>query len=1042
MGYALYGAFSNTSLNLHIFFVSLILETMNNYFKYLLVFILSGLNLRFLSQVSESLCFIENKGQISNQHYQPVGDVLFSGLSDNLNFHLRKRGISYQIFKKNPDSKKITCYRIDLSWLDNQNNLLIEKSVPLKGYTNFYLESCPNGAKEVRSYSDVTYKNVYNGIDVHFYGKNKTLKYDYIVAPKADYSQIKLQIKGAKQIIVNKKGELIIETPFGEIQEAAPLVFQDEKTIPAKWVVKNGVVSFDISNANPEKALIIDPSVRVWGTYYGGSGGDFVRHTTTDESGNIYICGQTTSTSTLIATSGAHQTILGGADDSFLVKFDSLGNRLWATYYGGSGGEQGHSCATDLNKNIFLCGVTSSSTTAAIASGGHQLTYGGASDEFLVKFDSAGFRQWGTYYGGTGNESGYASCATDLLGNIYLTGSTGTSTSTIIATTGSHQSVYAGSIDGFVTKFDASGSRLWSTYYGGPGGESIYSCKTDGAGNIIFGGYTDTNTGTGIATTGSHQSTYGGGGFDAFLVKLNSSGVRQWGTYYGSNTVETGYSCAVDLYNNIYLLGTCQNSTGTIVATPGSHQSIYGGGTYDTYLAKFNSSGIRQWATFYGGISDEYAEECTTDIFGNVFICGYTPTATGTIIATANGYQPSYAGGGADGFLVKFDATGTRKSGTYYGGTGVENAFCCAADKAHNIYMCGVSTTTNNVLASPGSFQQSPSGAQEGFLVRFHDCSSPPVPMNITASTALNICAGNSTTLNVQGFGTISWYASVSSTTAINTGSVYTTPTLSPGTYTYYAEAQTCTLSPTRSAITITVNPLPVLTASSSSVCSGSTGCLFSSGANTYTWTGPCAFTSTQQSPCFTFSSACLCTFSVNGTDANGCSNSATVCISANPNPTVTVFTSNTLICLGQTATLSSTGAMTYTWNTSATGSVTVVSPSTTTTYTVLGTDVNGCSSGASILQQVSLCTSLETLTTPTKFKIYPNPFDQHVTIELNEVSANSEMEIRNLLGQVIQKHTLNQRITFIDTDRLLSGIYILKIKSEDNSLSIKLLKN
>ena len=130
--------------------------------------------------------------------------------------------------------------------------------------------------------------------------------------------------------------------------------------------------------------LIIDPVVRQWGTYYGGTGDDRGNSCAIDASGNIYLAGWTSST-TGIATTGAHQTTFGGFNDAFLVKFNSSGVRQWGTYYGGTGWEEGWSCATDSSGNIYLAGQTGS-TSGIATTGAHQTTFGGNYDAFLVKF--------------------------------------------------------------------------------------------------------------------------------------------------------------------------------------------------------------------------------------------------------------------------------------------------------------------------------------------------------------------------------------------------------------------------------------------------------------------------------------------------------------------------------------------------------------------------------------------------------------------------------------------------------------------------------
>jgi hypothetical protein len=165
-------------------------------------------------------------------------------------------------------------------------------------------------------------------------------------------------------------------------------------------------------------------------------------------------------------------------------------------------------------------------------------------------------------------------------------------------------------------------------------------------------GYTESSV-TAIATLGSHQSTFGGGDYDAFLVKFNSSGVRQWSTYYGGSGEDDSYSCATDASGNVYMTGETSSSVSAI-ATVGSHQSSYGGGSKDAFLVKFNSIGVRQWGTYYGSIGYDIGLSCATDATGNVYMLGGT-SSTLTAISTISSHQSTFGGGGYDAFLVKFN---------------------------------------------------------------------------------------------------------------------------------------------------------------------------------------------------------------------------------------------------------------------------------------------------------------------------------------------------------------------------------------------------
>ena len=242
-----------------------------------------------------TLRFQENKGQIADQNFSARPDILFSGCDGNLVFHLMKDGVQYQITKIKSLAKankisgasllaarkfefpdEVLMNRIELKWLNCSPHANVLKGPVFQGFDNYYMESCSNGALEVKSYQSITYQNIYKGIDLIWYEKNGHLKYDYILAPGADYHQIEIEVKGTETIHINEFGQLILKTAIGEIIEEAPLVVQEGKVLKASWHIKGHVLSFWIKDLNPLKACTIDPLIRLWGTYYGGNGYDWV----------------------------------------------------------------------------------------------------------------------------------------------------------------------------------------------------------------------------------------------------------------------------------------------------------------------------------------------------------------------------------------------------------------------------------------------------------------------------------------------------------------------------------------------------------------------------------------------------------------------------------------------------------------------------------------------------------------------------------------------------------------------------------------------
>lgn len=324
---------------------------------------------------------------------------------------------------------------------------------------------------------------------------------------------------------------------------------------------------------------------RLWATYYGGA--EYEDGGSVSSDGQMVYLAGTTLSEHGIATPGSHQETKNVAQDAFLVKFSSTGERLWGTYYGGNGTEfYKGSISNDKLGNIYLAGTTASTDGIATV-GSHQETNGGWWDAFLVKFDSAGNRQWGTYYGGIGQEvlglEGSGLAVDDSFA-IYMTGSTGSDSA--ISTPGSFQSDKAGGEDGFLVKFNAQGERQWATYYGGQENDAGQAVAVKGTAGVFL--YGNTFSLTGIASQNAYQATFGGpssGGYgDAFITEFNSDGNRTYGSYFGGITWDYAFSCSHhDGY--LYICGSTANAVG--IATPGSHLDIFPAGGMAPYLARF-----------------------------------------------------------------------------------------------------------------------------------------------------------------------------------------------------------------------------------------------------------------------------------------------------------------------------------------------------------------------------------------------------------------------------------------------------------------------
>ena len=213
-----------------------------------------------------------------------------------------------------------------------------------------------------------------------------------------------------------------------------------------------------------------------------------------------------------------------------------------------------------------------------------------------------------------------------------------------------------------------------------------------------------------------------------------------------------------------------------------------------------------------------------------------------------------------------------------------------------------------------------------------------PSPVVTATSSAASVCAGGSVTLTGGGASTYTWDNNVID--AISFVPIATTTYMVTGT-----DANGCVNTATT---TVTVNPLPVVTANSSSasVCTGGSVILTGGGASTYTWNN-------NVIDAISFVPTATTTYMVTGTDANGCVNTATTTVTVNPLPVVTAASSAATLCSGGSVTLTGGGASTYIWDNNVIDAVSFV-PTATTTYMVTGTDANGCMNTAIITVTVN----------------------------------------------------------------------------------------
>ncbi len=318
-----------------------------------------------------------------------------------------------------------------------------------------------------------------------------------------------------------------------------------------------------------------------------------------DVEGNVVITGGTYSYQNDLAYKGFDNTYGGGLLDAFVAKFDSNGNRLWASYLGGNDSDRGYGIAVNSGGEIYVTGSTLSSN--AIGDKGADVSFNGYADAFLTKISSSGTLIWSSYYGGEGLDVG-KDLIIDDKGNVLMIGSTWSENGIAFngfdnKLAGSKGGHIGGSDDAFLVKFDSDGNRIWGTYFGGDIVETGEVITLDNKGNIYFSGITHSETE--VAHNGFDMKL--GGYYDVYLAKFDSDGNRIWVTYFGGKEGDEIFGLDTDEKGDVYLVGQTLSQDG--IVNEGFDTQFDGERyTFNGFIAKYHPQGQQVWSSYYNKI--------------------------------------------------------------------------------------------------------------------------------------------------------------------------------------------------------------------------------------------------------------------------------------------------------------------------------------------------------------------------------------------------------------------------------------------------------
>ncbi len=585
--------------------------------------------------------FVENKGQLADEQGQALTDCLFKVSLPGMDVYIRANGVSYVLISGNQEDNEREAAEKEEEKEEEKELQLNRMDMELKGAAvhasqiiteesseysfNYFAPHCPNGIYGVKSYKKITIKNVYPGIDwVWYTDANQGLKYDFMVQPGINPALISMQYKWAKLSLKEEATVLELKSKSVKMKEGKLICFSNEKIIPAKYMKKGNEISLSINEYDNTLPLRIDPQLK-WLTFYGSNNLDGNTDCDIDQNGNIYIVSYNNSINLPNINPGSayQQSHPGGTNEYMhLAKFGPAGNLIWATFYAGNtgGNMRAYDVCTDNQNNVFVMGRAGNAVNIPV-------------------FDPGG----GAYF----------------------------------------QAAKAGGDDSFITKFNASGTRLWATYLGGAGSSDDASgINADNAGNLYVVGTTSSTSFPVKNVAGAYNQATLAGSSDGFICKFSPSCAMLWSTYLGGSGTDQIIHVDCDQNNNVLIVGgTTSTNLPTVNPGSGAYFQSANAGNGDLMIGKFSAAGACQWLTYYGGSGGEMGYLASQfglsgfssnagiaiDKNNNIFIASQTSSSNFPLQDAGNGafYQNTF--NGTSICLLKFDGSGVRKWASYFG---------------------------------------------------------------------------------------------------------------------------------------------------------------------------------------------------------------------------------------------------------------------------------------------------------------------------------------------------------------------------------------
>ncbi len=684
-------------------------------------------------------------------------------------------------------------------------------------------------------------------------------------------------------------------------------------------------------------------------------------------------------------------------------------NLLWAKSFGSIDMDQVNDMVVDDNGNVYLTGYFQGTVDFDPGQGTDIHTSNGHYDGFVQKLDSDGNLLWVKTFGGNNYDEGLGIALDQGGSNVYITGYF-RGTVDFDTGPGVNNHTSEGESDIFIMCLTNAGNFLWAKSIGGTGNDAGTDIAISPSGYVQVTGYFYGNVDFNPAIAVDFHQATGTINSDVFVLKMDANGDYLWTRTFGGTDYDAGLSLVIDASGNIYttgyFLGTVDFDTDVTVDNHSSN------GLKDVFVQKLDFNGNFIWAKTFGGNGNDIGKSIDIDNNGNIILTG---SFAGTVDFNPGNFVDNHISNGSlDIFVEKLDATGDFVWARTFGGSSEDVGNSVTHDYNDNIFLTGYFFDTVDFDPDIAGFEQHTSnGNRDIFIEKFASNSAFQWAETFGGNNINDSDTGVSIAINNSGIYTAGTFQG---TIDLAPGSNSQSTNISNGAEDWFISK-------------ICDPPMVTANATSTTICQGEQVTLSGSGtATNYIWdngvTDGVAFAPTATT-----------TYTVTGTNANGCTNTDQI--------TITVIQVNTSVTNNDPTLIANATNATFQWvdcnnNFAPIAGETSASFTATTngSYAVMVTQ-NGCTQTSTCYTISSL--GIKDISDKNKIRVYPNPATDKFTIDLSKSYTNVSVQITNAIGQAVYiKEKLKTAAKIpVRINGISSGIYFVQVYSENKLIAV-----